>query len=149
MTIKAVDQVVNDQYAIYQGDSCEVIRAIPGDSIGFGIHSPPFEGRAESLVDSVPAAFAEAGAGLGEEQDLGPGSLECRSAVIHIAADGFRGTLVERDLPHAGGGLGGVLTNDDMALVVIRRHRECDVAHSQQPGLVRPDARCELEPVAR
>lgn len=44
MTINAVDQVVTDEYAIYQGDSCEVIRAIPGDSIGFGIHSPPFEG---------------------------------------------------------------------------------------------------------
>ena len=44
MTIKAVDQIVTDEYAIYQGDSCEVIRAIPGDSIHFGIHSPPFEG---------------------------------------------------------------------------------------------------------
>jgi hypothetical protein len=44
VTIKAVDQVVNDRYAIYQGDSCEIIRALPGDSIGFGIHSPPFEG---------------------------------------------------------------------------------------------------------
>ena len=44
MIIKAVDQVITDDYAIYQGDSCEVIRAIPGDSIGFGIHSPPFEG---------------------------------------------------------------------------------------------------------
>jgi hypothetical protein len=44
MTINAVDQVVTDQYAIYQGDSCEIIRALPGDSIGFGIHSPPFEG---------------------------------------------------------------------------------------------------------
>ena len=42
--IKCVDQVITDNYAIYQGDSCEVIRAIPGDSIGFGIHSPPFEG---------------------------------------------------------------------------------------------------------
>ena len=42
--IKCVDQVVTDDYAIYQGDSCEVIRAIPGDSIHFGIHSPPFEG---------------------------------------------------------------------------------------------------------
>lgn len=40
----AVDQVVTDQYAIYQGDSVELIRAIPGDSIHFGIHSPPFEG---------------------------------------------------------------------------------------------------------
>jgi hypothetical protein len=44
MTIKAVEQVVTDQYAIYQGDSCELIRAIPGDSIHYGIHSPPFEG---------------------------------------------------------------------------------------------------------
>lgn len=42
--IKCVDQVVTPEYAIYQGDSCEVIRAIPGDSIHFGIHSPPFEG---------------------------------------------------------------------------------------------------------
>src|SRR3546814_17183518 len=42
--VKCVDQVIADDYAIYQGDSCEIIRAIPGDSIGFGIHSPPFSG---------------------------------------------------------------------------------------------------------
>lgn len=42
--IKTVDQVVTDEFAVYQGDSCELIRAIPGDSIHFGIHSPPFEG---------------------------------------------------------------------------------------------------------
>ena len=42
--IKAVDQVVNDDYAIYQGDSCELIRAVPSESVHFGIHSPPFVG---------------------------------------------------------------------------------------------------------
>ncbi len=42
--VKCVEQFVTNDYAIYQGDSCEVIRAIPGDSIHFGIHSPPFEG---------------------------------------------------------------------------------------------------------
>lgn len=42
--IKAVDQDVTDRYAIYHGDSCELIRAIPDDSIQFGVHSPPFEG---------------------------------------------------------------------------------------------------------
>lgn len=42
--IRAVDQVVTPNYAIYQGDACELIRAIPGDSVHFGIHSPPFEG---------------------------------------------------------------------------------------------------------
>lgn len=42
--IKAVEQVVTRDYAIYQGDACELIRAIPPESIHFGIHSPPFEG---------------------------------------------------------------------------------------------------------
>ena len=44
MNVNCIEQVVNDKYAIYHGDSCEVIRAIPSESIGFGIHSPPFEG---------------------------------------------------------------------------------------------------------
>ena len=44
MEIKAYDQVVTDEYAIYHGDSCEIIKAIPDNSIHFGLHSPPFEG---------------------------------------------------------------------------------------------------------
>lgn len=44
LDIKCVDQVITDEYAIYQGDAVELIRAIPADSIHFGIHSPPFEG---------------------------------------------------------------------------------------------------------
>jgi hypothetical protein len=42
--VKAVDQVVNRDYAIYQGDACELIRAVPSETVHFGIHSPPFEG---------------------------------------------------------------------------------------------------------
>jgi len=42
--IKCVDEVVNDRYAVYQGDACELIRAIPSESVHFGVHSPPFEG---------------------------------------------------------------------------------------------------------
>lgn len=43
-SINCVNQVVTPDYAIYEGDACELIRAIPGDSIDFGVHSPPFEG---------------------------------------------------------------------------------------------------------
>lgn len=43
-SVETVDQVITSDYAIYLGDSCELLRAIPSDSIGFGIHSPPFEG---------------------------------------------------------------------------------------------------------
>lgn len=42
--MKAIDQVLTDNYAIYHGDSCELILGIPDDSVHFGIHSPPFEG---------------------------------------------------------------------------------------------------------
>lgn len=42
--IRAVDQVVTDAYALYQGDCCELIRAIPSESVHYGVHSPPFEG---------------------------------------------------------------------------------------------------------
>ncbi len=44
MTIHAINEVVTDRYAIYQGDCCELIRGVPDNSIHFGIHSPPFEG---------------------------------------------------------------------------------------------------------
>lgn len=42
--IKAIDQVVNEKYAIYHGDAIELIRGIPGDSVHYGLHSPPFSG---------------------------------------------------------------------------------------------------------
>jgi DNA modification methylase len=44
MDIKAVNQVVTDKYAIYNGDSCEIMPALPSESIGYSLHSPPFEG---------------------------------------------------------------------------------------------------------
>lgn len=41
--MNVIDQEVTDDFAIYNGDSCEVIQAIPDDSIGYTIYSPPFE----------------------------------------------------------------------------------------------------------
>lgn len=37
-----LDQAMTDSYAIYHGDSCQVIRDLPDNSIDFGVHSPPF-----------------------------------------------------------------------------------------------------------
>lgn len=42
--VQCVDQVVTDEYAIYQGDCIELIRGVPSESVHFGIHSPPFSG---------------------------------------------------------------------------------------------------------
>jgi DNA modification methylase len=38
------DQVVTDRYAIYHGDSCEVLPTLPENSIHLSVYSPPFAG---------------------------------------------------------------------------------------------------------
>lgn len=37
-----VEEVITDQYAIYQGDCCSVLPKLPDESVGFSIFSPPF-----------------------------------------------------------------------------------------------------------
>lgn len=39
-----IDQCVTDRYAIYNGDSCEVLPTLPDESIGLSVYSPPFAG---------------------------------------------------------------------------------------------------------
>jgi len=38
------NQVVNENYAIYNGDACEVMPTLPDESIGMSLYSPPFGG---------------------------------------------------------------------------------------------------------
>lgn len=37
-----IDQVITDSYALYNGDSAEVLKTIPDESIGLSVYSPPF-----------------------------------------------------------------------------------------------------------
>ena len=40
--IDVLSQVVDDHFAIWHGDSCEIIKGIPDDSIHYTLFSPPF-----------------------------------------------------------------------------------------------------------
>src|SRR5579859_7194658 len=40
--MKIINQRVEENFAAYHGDSCEVIKAIPDNSVDFIIFSPPF-----------------------------------------------------------------------------------------------------------
>lgn len=40
--MNVLEQVIENKYAIYNGDSCEIIRAVPDNSIHYTIFSPPF-----------------------------------------------------------------------------------------------------------
>lgn len=40
--MNVVNQAITDRYALYNGDSCEVLTGIPSDSVHYIIYSPPF-----------------------------------------------------------------------------------------------------------
>ena len=40
--INVISQIVTDRYALYNGDSCEVLKGVPDNSIHYSIFSPPF-----------------------------------------------------------------------------------------------------------
>lgn len=40
--MNVIEQVIDERYAIYNGDSCEIIKDIPDNSIHYTIFSPPF-----------------------------------------------------------------------------------------------------------
>ena len=35
-------QAITDRYALYNGDSCEILPILPADSVHYIIYSPPF-----------------------------------------------------------------------------------------------------------
>ena len=37
-----IDQTIEDRFAIYNGDCCEVMKGIPSDSVHYSVFSPPF-----------------------------------------------------------------------------------------------------------
>lgn len=39
---KVINQTINEKYSLYNGDSCEIIKEIPSNSIHYSIFSPPF-----------------------------------------------------------------------------------------------------------
>lgn len=42
--MKVIDQTIGKHYAMYHGDSCEVLQGLPDSKVGLCIFSPPFEG---------------------------------------------------------------------------------------------------------
>ena len=40
--MNVLEQAIENKYAIYNGDSCEILREIPDNSIHYTIFSPPF-----------------------------------------------------------------------------------------------------------
>lgn len=57
-----LNQLITDKYAIYNGDSCELIRGLPDDCMHYGLHSPPFEGLYKFTDSTRDISNSEGGA---------------------------------------------------------------------------------------
>jgi DNA modification methylase len=42
--VAVIDQIITDEYALYNGDCCEVISGLPENSVDMSVYSPPFCG---------------------------------------------------------------------------------------------------------
>jgi DNA modification methylase len=42
--VAVIDSVINDRYAIYNGDCIEVMSELPSESVDLTVYSPPFAG---------------------------------------------------------------------------------------------------------
>jgi len=84
------DQVVTDQYAIYNGDCMEAMRDLPDNSVGFSIYSPPFGGlyhyssspRDLSNSDDYDEFFEHYSYIIAEKQRL---TIPGRMTAVHVA----------------------------------------------------------------
>lgn len=100
------DQVITDRYALYLGDSCEVLPTLPAESIGLSVYSPPFAGlyhysssdRDLSNCDSYEQFFTHYGFIIRELARL---TMPGRMTAVHCAdvPSGNSGNDHLRDLP--------------------------------------------------
>jgi DNA modification methylase len=98
-------QEIGDKYALYNGDSAEVLRMLPDDSIHYIIYSPPFQSLyvySNSDRDlgncRTPAEFYEQFRFIGQElfRVLKPGrimSFHCMNLPTSKERDGYIGIL--------------------------------------------------------
>jgi hypothetical protein len=42
--VACIDQLITERYAVYNGDSCEVLPSLPPESVHLSVYSPPFCG---------------------------------------------------------------------------------------------------------
>ncbi len=121
-----IAQEITERYAIYNGDSCEVLPTIPDESVHLSVYSPPFFGTTGGLYTYSSS-----------ERDLSNARNrdEFFEHYEFIVREIFRATLPGRlsvvhcmDIPREGANLGGGLI--DFPGEIIRLHERLGFAYT-------------------
>ncbi len=73
--MKVLAQKISDRFAIYHGDSCEVMKSIPDNSIDYSIFSPPFASLYTYSASDRDMGNCADGAGFAEHMKFLIGDL--------------------------------------------------------------------------
>jgi len=116
-----VDQVVTDDYALYQGDCLEVMPTLPDGSVGLSVYSPPFAGLYQ--YSSSPRDLSNC-SGYDEfmehyefvVREIGRLTMPGRTTAVHCM-----------DVPRSNTGKGDSMM--DFPGDIIRLHESCGLAY--------------------
>lgn len=115
--MNVIDQLLTENYAIYNGDCCEVIREVPDESIHLSLYSPPFCGLFQ---------YSSSERDMSNARSYDEFFLHYDFLInqIHRVAIRGRHTAVHcMDVPSNGANLGGNLV--DFPGDIIRQHTKC------------------------
>lgn len=129
-----IDQEITSQYALYNGDSCEVLPTLPAGSIHLSIYSPPFCGLYN---------YSSSARDLSNCRDYDEffGHYEFLVKEIHRATMAGRFSAVHcMDVPNNGCNLGGGLT--DFPGDIIRLHVGCQKKGCKASERLRANGKC-------
>jgi DNA modification methylase len=110
-----IDQKLTDRYAIYNGDSCEVLPTLPSDSVHLSIYSPPFAGLYKYSSDERDLANART-----YEEFLAHYEFIVRE-LARVTLPGRISAVHCMDVPKRGANIGGYV---DFPGDVIRLHEK-------------------------
>lgn len=114
-----IDQKITDKYALYNGDSCEVLASIPAKSVHLSVYSPPFYGDKGGLYNYSSSDRDLSNARTRDEffkhyefivKEIGRVTLPGRLSCVHCI-----------DVPKDGANVGGGLA--DFPGDIIRLHQ--------------------------
>lgn len=119
--MNVIDQNITERYALYNGDSCEVIRSIPAESIHLSVYSPPFCGLYHYSSSERDMSNCRSYAEFFEHYEY------LVREICRITMPGRITAVHCMDVPDSGANLGGNLI--DFPGDIIRLHQRLGFSH--------------------
>ena len=135
------DQVVTDRYALYCGDSCEVMPTLPAEVVDLSVYSPPFCGLYNYSSNERDLSNCR-----GYEEFFKHYEFIVRE-IYRLTKPGRVTAVHCADIPNAGANLGGGLT--DFSGDIIRLHQKLGFQYAARYHVWKEPLKVRLRTMAK